>query len=68
MNKNSKTEMSYLFWLLCVFGFCGIHRFYNKKWITGFLWLFTFGLLGIGQVIDLALIPFWNDENMSRKI
>jgi TM2 domain-containing membrane protein YozV len=38
-------------------GFCGIHRIYNRKPFTGFLWLFTFGLFGIGQLVDLLLIP-----------
>jgi hypothetical protein len=38
-------------------GFCGIHRIYNRKPLTGFLWLFTLGLCGIGQLIDLLLIP-----------
>lgn len=48
---------SYLLWFACLLGICGIHRFYNGKWITGLIWFFTLGLLGIGQVIDLILIP-----------
>jgi len=51
------TGTSYLLWLLCFVGLCGIHRFYNGKWITGLIWLFTGGLLLIGQIVDLFLIP-----------
>ena len=43
--------------LLCVFlGFMGMHRFYVGKIGTGFLWLFTFGLFGIGAIYDLILV------------
>ena len=49
--------VAYLLWLLMWIGACGIHRLYAGKWVTGFLWLFTFGLLSIGQLIDLLLIP-----------
>ena len=38
-------------------GLCGIHRVYNRKPVSGLLWLFTFGLCGIGQLVDLLLIP-----------
>ena len=51
------TGTSYLLWLLCFIGFCGIHRFYNGKWVTGLIWLFTGGLFFIGQLVDLFLIP-----------
>ena len=44
---------SFWLWLLCIFGFCGIHRFYLGFIWTGLIWLFTFGLLGIGQLVDL---------------
>jgi len=46
--------IGYVLWL---FGFTGSHRFYYGKPITGTLWFFTFGLLGIGWLIDLFLIP-----------
>jgi TM2 domain-containing membrane protein YozV len=49
--------VAYLLWLLGLLGFCGIHRFYVGKPLTGLLWLFTGGLLLVGQFIDLFLIP-----------
>lgn len=53
---NSKGT-SYLLWLMILFGLGGIHRFYNGKMLSGFLWLVTGGLFGIGQLVDLFLIP-----------
>jgi TM2 domain-containing membrane protein YozV len=59
--------MSYLLWLSIFLGVGGLHRFYNGKMVSGFLWLFTGGLFGIGQVIDLFLIPDMVDEyNLKR--
>jgi TM2 domain-containing membrane protein YozV len=49
--------MAYLLWLLTLLGFCGIHRFYLGKPLTGLLWFFTGGLCLVGQIIDLFLIP-----------
>ena len=46
--------LGYLLWL---FGFTGAHRFYYGKQITGTIWFLTLGLLGIGWLIDLVLIP-----------
>ncbi len=48
-----------------IFGLCGLHRFYVGKIGTGILWLFTWGLFGIGQVIDaiLILVGQFKDSN-----
>ena len=51
------TGLAYVFWCLCLVGVCGIQRFYAGKWVTGIIWLLTGGLLLVGQIIDLLLIP-----------
>ena len=51
--RTKSKGVAYLLWCCCFIGLCGIHRFYIGKIGTGLLWLFTFGLLGIGQFIDL---------------
>lgn len=48
---------AYILWAGCFMGVCGLQRFYAGKIGTGLLYLFTFGLLGIGQFVDLFLIP-----------
>jgi TM2 domain-containing membrane protein YozV len=53
---NSKGT-SYLLWLSILLGIGGLHRFYNGKMLSGLLWLCTGGLFGVGQIIDLFLIP-----------
>ncbi|MHA1124789.1 MAG: NINE protein [Candidatus Heimdallarchaeota archaeon] len=40
--------------IICFFlGVLGIHRFLKGYWISGLVFLFTGGLLGIGWLIDL---------------
>jgi TM2 domain-containing membrane protein YozV len=48
--------MAFLLWLACLLGACGIHRFYLGKPLSGLLYLLTFGIFGIGQIIDLFLM------------
>ena len=40
-------------YLLWIFGFLGAHRFYFGRPISGTVYLFTLGLLGIGWLVDL---------------
>ena len=45
-------------YLLWIFGFTGSHRFYFGRAVSGTIWFFTLGLLGIGWLIDVFLIPW----------
>jgi TM2 domain-containing membrane protein YozV len=44
-------------YLLWVFGFMGAHRFYYGRPVSGTIWFFTLGLLLVGWLVDLFLIP-----------
>lgn len=57
-NRNITSEKSWIVTLLLnlFFGNFGAHRFYVGKKITGILYLFTFGIFGIGYVYDLILL------------
>jgi TM2 domain len=57
---------AYLLWCGCLVGVCGLHRIYNGKYGTGFLWLFTLGLFGVGQFIDLFTIPGMVENTNNR--
>lgn len=47
--------VAYILWVLV--GYLGVHRFYCGRIGTGILWFFTGGLLGIGWLVDVFLIP-----------
>lgn len=59
MNNTHSLAVGYILWVL---GFTGSHRFYYGKPITGTLWLCTFGLFGIGWLVDAFLIPSMDRE------
>ena len=50
--KEGSTSYSLAWILLTFLGPLGVHRFYLGKWVTGLVYLFTLGLLGLGIVYD----------------
>ena len=57
MRNNNDTHLKTMGYILWIFGFTGSHRFYYGKPISGTIYFFTLGLLFIGWIIDLFLIP-----------
>jgi TM2 domain-containing membrane protein YozV len=49
-----RKSVGYALWL---FGFTGSHRFYYGRPVSGTVYFFTLGLLGVGWLVDLFLIP-----------
>lgn len=57
MTTGNDTHSKTIGYVLWIFGFTGSHRFYYGRPVTGTIWFFTLGLLGIGWLVDLFLIP-----------
>lgn len=54
-----RMKNKWIAFFLCVFlGYFGAHKFYEGKAGSGILYLFTFGLFGIGWVIDCITLLF----------
>ena len=62
MASKEDTHLKSIGYILWIFGFLGAHRFYYGRPVTGTIWFFTLGLLGIGWLIDLFLIPSMDRE------
>lgn len=62
MTENPDTHSKLIGYILWLFGFTGSHRFYYGWPFIGTLYFFTFGLLGIGWLIDLFLIPSMDSQ------
>ena len=60
--EQPSTGIAFILWLSCLFGVCGVHRFYLGRPVTGLLYVITFGFLGIGQLLDL----FWMRDMVQR--
>ncbi|MBP7530096.1 MAG: TM2 domain-containing protein [Syntrophorhabdaceae bacterium] len=57
MSHPNDTHLKSIGYILWIFGFTGSHRFYYGKPVTGTIWFFTLGLLFVGWIVDLFLIP-----------
>lgn len=55
--------------IFCFFlGGLGIHRFYVGKIGTGVLYLFTFGLFGIGVIVDFIMLVCDNFKDIDNNV
>ena len=66
MDNTYDTHQKTIGYILWIFGFTGSHRFYYGKPISGTIYFLTLGLLGIGWLIDLFLIPAMDREASLR--
>lgn len=66
MYSPNDTHLKRIGYILWIFGFTGAHRFYYGKPISGTIYFFTLGLLGIGWLIDLFLIPGMDEQADQR--
>ena len=55
------------FTLCLLLGYFGAHKFYEGKVGTGFLYLFTFGLFGVGWIVDTITLLFKSNPYMVKK-
>lgn len=46
-------SLAYLLGALCLIGFAGMNRIYLGKYVTGIIWLLTWGLFGLGLLYDV---------------
>ena len=64
MTNNTHSKIiGYVLW---IFGFMGAHRFFYGRPISGTIYFFTLGILFIGWILDLFLIPGM-DEAADRR-
>ena len=59
MKETHSKAVGYVLWL---FGFTGSHRFYYGYPVTGMVYFLTFGLFGLGWLIDFFLIPAMDNQ------
>ena len=68
MDTREDTHSLAIGYILWIFGFMGAHRFYYGKPVSGTIWFLTAGLLLIGWIVDLFLMPSLERSAESRYI
>jgi len=65
MQKDYSTHLfiSYVLWFF--WGIFGVHRFFNRRWVSGILMLCTGAMCGIWWIIDLFLMPSIVKDNLN---
>lgn len=66
MPNPADTHSKLIGYILWIFGFMGAHRFYYGRPVSGTIYFFTLGLLLVGWIVDLFLIPGM-DRSADRK-
>jgi TM2 domain-containing membrane protein YozV len=59
--------IAYCLWLAGFFGLSGLHRLYNGKIVSGLFWFCTLGVFGVGQFIDVFLVPGMTEEHQLKR-
>ena len=65
----AKKSKGTVFIICLLFGWLGMHKFYVNKSTEGVLYLLTFGLFGLGRIIDIIKILNGNfTDKWNRKL
>lgn len=67
MSEKSKNKLLINCLVTIFLGYFGIHKFMEKKTGLGFLYLFTFGLFGIGWMVDSIISIYKFIESVTTK-
>ncbi|NJN20761.1 MAG: TM2 domain-containing protein [Leptolyngbya sp. RL_3_1] len=65
-SEQNRLVIAYFLWLAGFFGFSGLHRLYNGKIVSGLFWFCTLGVFGIGQFVDVFLVPGMTEEHQLK--